>query len=364
MPVTGEGRRKILVIGEAPGEQEDEENTQLIGPAGAHLRKFLSNAGVNLDRDCWKTNALICRPPDNRKPTGEEIDHCLPNLVKTLATYQPEIIIPLGEVAVKSLITHVWREDPGPVGQWVGWRIPAHKWNAWVCPTWHPSHLLRAKEPALDLWFGRHLEAATELTGRPWAVVPDYKSEVKVVTDLAVAAALIDKVVAAGGTAAFDFETNMLKPDGPDARIVSCSICWEGKRTFAYPWHGPTIAATQRFLRSPIRKIASNLKFEERWCMRVFGHGVRGWYFDTMLGAHLLDPRRGITSIKFQSFVRLGTPIWNAHIEPFLRSKGTREVNQILREIDLHDLLLYNGLDSLLEYKVAMLQMKEMGYEG
>ena len=70
MPVTGEGRLKILILAEAPGEQEDAQNTQLIGPAGQVLRKTLAGFGVDLDRDCRKTNAVRCRPPGNRRPTG------------------------------------------------------------------------------------------------------------------------------------------------------------------------------------------------------------------------------------------------------------------------------------------------------
>jgi uracil-DNA glycosylase family 4 len=362
MPYTGEGRRKILIIGEAPGETEDAENTQLVGRAGQHLRGYLTARGVDLDWDCWKTNALICRPPDNREPTDEEIGHCLPNLTRCIRETQPEVIIPMGGAAVTALLGHIWREEVGPVGRWVGWRIPAQAYNAWVCPTWHPSYLLRAKDPLADLWFGRHLDAALACPGRPWpGGPPDYRKQIQIIPDPAMAAEIIHGMCERGGRFAFDYETNMLKPDGPDARIVSCSICWEGRRTIAYPWHGPAIAATQKFLRTPHKKIASNLKFEERWTRRVFGHGVRGWWWDTMLAAHTYDPRKGITSIKFQSLIYFGVPVWNAHIEPFLKTKGTREANQVLREIDLNDLLLYNGLDSLLEYMVAMRQMEEGG---
>jgi uracil-DNA glycosylase family 4 len=362
MPVTGEGRRKILVIGEAPGEEEDERNTHFIGPAGQRLRAALRAHGISLDRDCWSTNALICHPPNGAAPTEEQVGHCLPNLTKTIETYKPEAILACGGPAIEALMRPLWKEAVGPVIQWVGWQIPAHRWNAWVYPTWSPNYVLRAKDPVLDIWFDRHIEALADSAGRPWDAVPDYKSKVEVILDPAKAAVIIAQMLERGGMFAFDFETNMLKPDAEDARIISCSICWRGKRTIAYPWHGPAITATQEFLRSPYPKIASNMKFEQRWTIRTFKHEVRGWYFDTMLAAHVLDPRRGICSIKFQSLVNLGAPIWNAHIEPFLRSKGTREVNQILREIDIQDLLLYNGLDSLLEYLVAERQMEKLGY--
>ena len=66
MPVTGEGRKKCLIIAEAPGEEEDFQNTQLVGRAGSLLRGRLEERGLDLDLDFWKTNALACRPPNNR----------------------------------------------------------------------------------------------------------------------------------------------------------------------------------------------------------------------------------------------------------------------------------------------------------
>ena len=60
MPPSGDGRKKILVVAEAPGENEDKQNTQLIGRAGQRLKFHLKQLGVDLHRDCWKTNAVIC----------------------------------------------------------------------------------------------------------------------------------------------------------------------------------------------------------------------------------------------------------------------------------------------------------------
>ena len=80
-----------------------------------------------------------------------------------------------------------------------------------------------------------------------------------------------------------------------------------------------------------------------------------------MLAAHVLNYARGVTGLKFQAFVLLGAESYNNHIEPFLKSVGKSPFNRI-QDIDLKDLLLYNGLDSLLEYKVAMKQIKQ--FEG
>lgn len=366
MPVTGEGRRKVLILGEAPGKTEDEQNVQLVGESGQVLRKALRKLGVDLDRDCWKTNALICRPPKNATPTDAEVGHCRPNLIKTLAQLQPELIIPLGGIAVKSLLGHLWREDVGPLSRWAGFQIPHQALNAWICPTYHPAYILRlrdADDPAA-LWWRRHLAAAFELEGRPWPDgLPDYAGSVRRVYCPAQAADYLDKMADAGGLLAFDYETNCLKPDNPQARILSASVCWRGQRTIAYPWAGAAIDATSRLLRSPAPKVAANMKFEERWTLAKLGHGVRNWAWDTVLAAHVLDNRKGIVGLKFQALAWLGADSYDAHIRDYLAADedSGNALNTAAQQISIEDLLLYNGLDSLLEYEVALRQADALG---
>jgi len=111
--------------------------------------------------------------------------------------------------------------------------------------------------------------------------------------------------------------------------------------------------------KSPMPKIASNLKVEDRWTRAKLGHRVRNWYWDTMIAAHVLDNTPGITSIKFQAFVHLGQGDYDSHIKPFLKARKESKFNRI-HELDLNDLLLYGGLDSYLEYWVAMKQIRLM----
>ena len=90
------------------------------------------------------------------------------------------------------------------------------------------------------------------------------------------------------------------------------------------------------------------------------GVAVKGWLWCTMLAAHYLDNRPGITSIKFQGYIRLGIGEYNKWAEPFLHAKRANDLNRIT-EAPVGDVLRYNGVDSWLEYTVAMEQMKEMG---
>lgn len=361
MPVSGEGKKSVLIVAEAPGEREDRENTQLVGRSGQYLRDVLEDLDCDLDDDCWKTNAIICRPQENETPTNKQIDCCRPNITKLINELQPNVIIPLGSVAIKSLMIPIWQEAVGAITRWAGWIIPNHFPNAWICPNYHPSYLIRNDDPVLDLWFERYLEKAIKLTSKPWKKdPPDYQKKVECIKEPRRAARILRGMMERGGPFAFDYETEGLKPDNKNLSIVSCAVCWRGKRTIAYPWQGEAVKASRELLAGFEFKMAHNLKFEERWTRREFGHGVTNWWWDSMLAAHTLNNTTGITSLKFQSLVRLGQPRYDAHISPYLESESSNKPNRI-GELDIEDVLLYNGMDAILTYKLAELQQKDVG---
>jgi len=367
MPVRGKGKARVLFVAEAPGAMEDDEGDQFVGNSGRELRKVLNGIGIDLDKDCWKTNALTCYPGrGNPTPTNDQIEWCRPNLLRTIEKFKPVTIILMGGSAVRSLIGEVWKEDVGGIGRWVGWQIPSQKHNAWICPTWHPSYLLRQKDPVLNLLFEQHLKTAFGLDGKPWQEVPVYWEKPSLEYDSEKVMEFVRDWACKGtGPVAFDYETNMLKPDDPEAEIVSCAIAvdWNGDgaiTTLSFPWQGKAVKAMSKLLKSKVPKIGWNLKFEERWTKTILGHGVRNWLWDGMQAAHVLDNRSGITSLTFQSFVQLGQAPYDGEVKPFLRFTGEGRKNRI-RRLALSKLLLYGGMDALLTYEIAMKQMKQMG---
>lgn len=372
MAVTGQGRRKILIVAEAPGENEDKQNKQLVGNAGNELIRILHKVGINMRKDCWLTNAVICRPWGrneygtivNRKPEDNEIDYCRPNLSNTINQLKPEMILPLGESAVKSLIALAWKEgEVKDIGTWVGWQIPCIKLNAWICPTYHPSFILHEKGPVAELLVTKHLRAAEALKGRPHPNgVPDYKSKVTIIHEEAKAAIAIEEMMQVSGPIAFDYETNMKKPHSKDSKILSCSLS-NGKRTIAYPMIGKAVEMTKQFLRSDIPKIAANLPFEDGWSRFVLKTIVKNWDWDILIGNHWLDCRHGINAVKFQSFVYLGADDYSYIVDPDKGSKGSYSENR-MSQVEISDLLLYNGLDSLFEYEIAMKQKAKLPKKG
>ena len=131
-------------------------------------------------------------------------------------------------------------------------------------------------------------------------------------------------------------------------------------RTIAYPWTPATAEATANYWKSKGRKRASNLKFEDRWTWVKLKVRVVNWYLDTMIAAHVLDNREGVTSIKFQSFVRLGAESYDDHIKKYLKSGKGTDQNLARENIDLVQLLTYCGLDSLLEFETGEDQIEQL----
>jgi hypothetical protein len=213
----------------------------------------------------------------------------------------------------------------------------------------------------LKLHFKKHLRQATRLKRRPWKSTPS--RDIRIIYEQKQAVWDIqEQLKRKPQMIAFDYETNMLKPDGELARIFSCSVCWDGVETTAFLWSPAVMRAMKKVLFSPIPKIASNIKFEDRWTRRFYGKSPKSWLWDTMLGAHVLDNRSGVTGLKFQSFVVLGEDSYDERLAPYLKARTGVTPNKI-QGAPLAELLKYNALDSALEYELALVQMRQMNWE-
>ncbi len=139
--VIGRGKIKpdIAVIGEAPGKLEDKVGQPFVGDSGKFLLKMLQ--AVRLDSNVYFTLVVRCRPPDNRKPSAEEIKACKPYLIDELRLIEPKIIICAGATAVAGL-TGKRESITSKRGKWLDCEGTA------VMPIFHPAYLLR--NPSLE----------------------------------------------------------------------------------------------------------------------------------------------------------------------------------------------------------------------
>lgn len=99
----GNSQSGILVIGEAPGENEDLQAKAFVGKAGKLFDKIMESVGLNTNKDMLICNVLKCRPPENRTPYKEEVDVCMPFLKRQIELVHPKVIILLGATALKHL---------------------------------------------------------------------------------------------------------------------------------------------------------------------------------------------------------------------------------------------------------------------
>jgi len=357
MEIGGDGEKGILVVAEAPGADEDELGTQLVGDAGEHLSAMLERLGIDLHRDCWKVNAVNCRPPGNRTPKDNEIQACRPKVYEALRK-QPSVVLVLGSSAIKSVIGPDYRDNTalGKVGIWVGQQIPSHRWNTWLCPTYHPSYLIRQNDDALETITENHIRLALETMDRPVASRVFDPEPVFLYTEEEIKY-FLTQYSHSSRKVAFDYETTGLKPQAPGQEVVSMGIS-DGKDTVAFMIEEGVMGAVRSFLASDVPKIAANLKFEEAWSRTFFGQPVRNWRWDTMATQHFLDNRPGIASVQFQAFVRYGVQPYNEEVESYLKTRNSNGLNKI-RELPTHVLLRYNAMDAALEWRIAKDQLRE-----
>jgi uracil-DNA glycosylase len=140
----------VMIIGEAPGADEDRIGRPFVGRAGQLLDRML--AAIGLDRSgVLITNAIYWRPPGNRTPTADEIAACLPFVLRHIALVRPKLLVLAGGTAARALL------PPGPGitrlrGRWFDLAIPGLDRPVPTLPIFHPSFLLRAPERKREAW--------------------------------------------------------------------------------------------------------------------------------------------------------------------------------------------------------------------
>ena len=144
----GTPNSKVMIIGEGPGANEDIEGLPFVGRAGQLLDKMLQ--AINLDRTkVYITNVVNYRPPENRKPTEEEILRYLPFLVKHIEIIKPKILVLLGSTALNSILGSE-KVISKARGIWVTKQIGSWKTN--VIASFHPAYLMRQPDQKKHSW--------------------------------------------------------------------------------------------------------------------------------------------------------------------------------------------------------------------
>jgi uracil-DNA glycosylase len=143
----GPQRTDWLVIGEAPGAEEDRRGEPFVGAAGQLLDAMLRAIGLDRRTNVYIANVLKSRPPNNRDPRPEEVEACLPYLIRQIALLQPKIMLAVGRIAAQNLLA-----TDAPLGRLRG-RV--HHFGEFQTPlvvTYHPAYLLRTPADKRKAW--------------------------------------------------------------------------------------------------------------------------------------------------------------------------------------------------------------------
>lgn len=311
----GPRRAKVMIVGEAPGEREEEEHAAFVGPSGRLLRDALVEEARLEPADCYITNAVKCRPYENATPNKTQSKICADAyLEREIHAVQPDIILALGNVPIQVLLGRSGitkhRGSPVALGEIL------------VLPTFHPAYCLRSPqhEPTFraDLQrLGRMVRGESSSAEQTRVKIIRTKSQLKWLRRKLDEAPIIS----------FDLETSAEgsgkdhryhKPWDPDGKIVMAGFTWEEGLGIAVPlhhvatpWRDPD--AVLRFLKPPLedkgkKLVAHNGKFDCTW-LASKGVFVRQT-FDTMLAAHILDENR-LKGLKPLSQVLLGVDAYD-----------------------------------------------------
>lgn len=143
----GNPHADLMLIGEGPGQQEDEQGLPFVGKSGQLLEKILASVAFDSDRDVYIANVVKCRPPGNRTPNPEEVNACRPYLLEQIRLVDPKIILFTGATAYKALTGG--KEGITKIrGKWIDWE--GRKCMA----IFHPAYLLRnpSREKGKPKW--------------------------------------------------------------------------------------------------------------------------------------------------------------------------------------------------------------------
>lgn len=360
----GAGGKRILILLEKQESIQQTSKTYAMGDKFQWIKDVLDTYGVDIALDCWVTSVVPCY---GKEVTVNHASCCKPYLKATIKRLKPQLIIVFGELGAKMLFSDVVNRDAS-CDAVHGLIHNSREFNCYIMSTYSPHSNVKGKRPDNidDLLIKRDIYVALQSlkTKRPlWKDERECSiilSETDAVTFLKMSIQFPKK-----RWAAFDYETNCLRPYNKNSKLVSVSICEEEDKSHAFMLTDKVIPYFKEWLKTRhIIKISHNSSFERKWSIVKLGVNPVNLNIDTMLLSHVLDNRdMGGLSIKFLAPIFIGTTIWNSQVEAYLKPEqkdaNTYELNQI-DKIPPRTLLLYNAIDSLVEYRTAIVLINQL----
>lgn len=338
--VNGEGptNPKIIIIGEAPGYYEDQEGRPFVGDSGRELDSLLREAGINR-RECWVTNVVKYRPPENDLKRLHEINTTLAeqrqNLYEELKAFNPNLYIALGNTALEALT------DKTGIRNYRG-SILQSKLGPKVVPTFHPAHLLRSDDGSQAAYWQRHVALVDLIRAKEESLTRELNLPYRNLQICREPGQLYNFIRANEGREylSIDIESRFCLP-------FCIGISFHKSEALSIPLlsnYSPVqLSLSQvkeywrllgKLMQDPkFKKIGQNFKYDDQK-LGMIGLHIDKLYADTMLMMHTCYPELP-KSLAFQTslFTR----------EPYYKDEG-KEFNPKKDKID--QILLYNARDA------------------
>ena len=329
-PVIGRGsnKPKIIFVGEAPGAEEDKQGVPFVGRAGQVLTSVINYLHIP-EEDYYLTNVCMCRPPENRTPTAEEINCCFPVLMKFIQEVNPDIVVALGSTPLKALFG-----SDKKISNDRGKLMKVTETNIKGIATYHPAATLYAKGDTLFPFVLGDIQKALDIVnGKVNVDTKNMETEVFIVDTDEKMDRLVDRLIcmASGTVISFDWETTGLSP------LWDCGFC------LGLSWAEGTAAVIPiRILRKQIPYLSSALSdkrligfnavgFDAAWNTK---YGLPNKVdFDPMLWHYMIDERPQQRSLENLSSFYLNAPCYESEMMAQYKTNKQNMITTIPEEV-------------------------------
>jgi DNA polymerase-1 len=343
MKPSGSKEPRVLIVGEAPGEEEDKHGIPFYGRSGVLLRTTVEGVGLQNDEVTY-TNVVRCRPPDN-KISKNAIKYCKVFALDEIHEYDPEYVLLMGNSPLEGILGEIG------ITNWHG--VIIKKFGRKYMPLYHPAYILR-NASVTDEWLTAFLSITEdEKEAHEYElIIPHTQIEVK----------QMQMHLEEWQHISFDTEVTSLNPFSGHCKLLAVSFAVPGRK-YAVPLdHKKSWFRNNVTVKTVIRDIleshtggviGQNLKFDQLHARRHLGAYFTG-YSDTMLISHMLDSKPGLHGLKRLAGIYCGMYGYEAELDAYVTSH--REANPRFGgnygEIPLEILLPYAAADAEATLKV------------
>jgi len=343
VPGDGPDTARIVICGEAPGDTEVAKGIPFVGRAGQLLDAVLQEVGIDRNKECYITNACLCRPIPHRTPKAKEISACRQRLIAEIKSRAPELVLVLGAVALRAVL------KKASIAAERGFIVWSSELEAWVASTYHPAAVLR--KPGLYIDLVKDIRRAVQVLEKPPATPYSVDDLQYVLIETRNDVDMLVERLAQVGDIALDTEV------ASDGSILCSGISWRSGTAVVVTEKALKDSYTREQLGQAIQKktiIGHNLKYDLQVLWR---YGIRGVKtgFDTMLAHYTIDERRGTHSLKKLAREYFNAPDYAKDIKMYIDSMENCPKDIMYR---------YNAADVSYTYALAEVLQQKLDSNG